>query len=243
VALGLLLAAVAAAGVGFFALVRPFEPVARRNVELQRHLADVAHDLKIPIASLHLALEQAIQGNRDPEVRFLLSAAMNHAVYLAALTANLRLASEMREGWNPGAPGAAVDLTDVVDRVATRAAFFARQRGVELDVAVPDKATRTRCDPLAAEQAVSNVVENAITHGERGGHVAVVLEIGDADFTLIVTDDGPGVPRAELPRLGESTFRSDETRQRESAGSGLGLAITIEVCRRCEKREREGDAS
>jgi signal transduction histidine kinase len=231
--LGALLAAVAAASVGFFVLVRPLERVESRRAELQRHLADVSHDLKTPISSLHLALEQALEESHEPALRPLLSSAMNDAVYLAALTANLRLASEMREGWSPAGQGATVDLTDVATRVVTRARFFAKQRGQTLEVAVPDDAARAGCDPLASEQALSNVIENAITHGEPGGHVAVVLETRGRSFTLTVADDGPGIRPSELPRLGERTFRSDAARQRDPRGSGLGLAITHEVCARC----------
>jgi signal transduction histidine kinase len=231
--LGALLAAVAALGVGFFVLVRPLERVESRHAALQRHLADVSHDLKTPISSLHLALEQALEDSKEPALRPLLASAMNDAVYLAALTSNLRLASEMRDGWSPAGPGASVDLTDVATRVVTRARFFAKQRGLTLEVAVPDNPTMAGCDALAAEQALSNVIENALTHGEAGGHVAVVLETSAASFTLTVADDGPGIAPAELPRLGERTFRSDAARQRDPRGSGLGVAITNEVCARC----------
>lgn len=103
--IGFLFTAAAAAGIGLFGLVRPIERIERRSLELQRHLADVAHDLRTPISSLHIAIEQAIDGNRDPEVGNLLSSAMGDAVYLAALTSNLRLASVMREGWDPSTSG------------------------------------------------------------------------------------------------------------------------------------------
>jgi signal transduction histidine kinase len=231
--IGVLFTVAAAAGIGLFALVRPIERIEQRHVELQRHLADVAHDLKTPISSLHIALEQAMDGNRDAEVGALLTSALDDTVYLAALTSNLRLASEMREGWDPSATGASVDLTEVVDRVVTRARFFAKRKGIALEAAVPDGSTRAGCDPVAAEQAVSNVVENAVTHGESGEHVAVLLERRGEGFSLTVVDDGLGVPDAELPRLGERTFRSDDARRRDPRGSGLGLAITTEVCARC----------
>ncbi len=230
---GVLFTIAAAAGIGLFALVRPIERIEKRHVELQRHLADVAHDLKTPISSLHLAIEQALDGNRDAEVKVLLSSALDDTVYLAALTSNLRLASEMREGWDPSAAGATVDLTEVVDRVVARTRFFAKRKGIALEAAVPDGPTRAGCDPVAAEQAISNVVENAVTHGESGEHVAVLLERRGEGFSLSVVDDGPGVPDAELPRLGERTFRSDDARRRDPRGSGLGLAITSEVCTRC----------
>jgi signal transduction histidine kinase len=205
----------------------------QRRLDLQRHLADVAHDLKTPIASMHIALEQAADANRDPEVAGLISGALLDVVYLGALTSNLRLASEMREGYDPGASGIAVDLTEMVERVVARARFFAKRKRIAVEAAVPDGATLARCDPVAAEQALSNVIDNAITHGDPGGHVAVLLDAQDGAFSLSVADDGPGVPPSELPRLGQRTFRSDEARQRDPRGSGLGLAITSEVCARC----------
>jgi signal transduction histidine kinase len=52
---------------------------------------------------------------------------------------------------------------------------MARRGGVELDTAVPDDPVLARCDPVAAEQAIGNVVDNAVAYGNRGGHVAVVL--------------------------------------------------------------------
>ncbi len=231
--IGVLFTAAAAAGIGLFALAKPVQRIEQRRLELQRHLADVAHDLKTPISSLHIALEQAIDENHDAGVGELLSSALDDTVYLAALTSNLRLASEMREGWDPSAQGATVDLTEIVDRVVTRAQFFAKRKGIALEVGVPDGATRAGCDAVAAEQAISNVVENAVTHGESGEHVAVLLERRADVFTLTVVDDGPGVRESVLPHLGERTFRSDDARQRDPRGSGLGLAITSEVCSRC----------
>jgi two-component system phosphate regulon sensor histidine kinase PhoR len=90
-----------------------------------------------------------------------------------------------------------------------------------------------RCHPTAAEQVVTNLVVNAIAYGDAGGHVAILLATRGTAFVLSVTDDGPGVPPTELPRLTERTFRSDEARQRDPSGGGLGLAITHEICQRC----------
>lgn len=207
--------------------------LAQRQADLQRHLDDVTHDLRTPIASLLLALEQAADAAGDPAQRELLHGALKDAVYLGALTANLRLASQLREGWSPVAPVAPVDLADTVERVAARARILARRSGISLDVAVPDGPVLAGCDRVAAEQAIGNVVDNAVAYGDRGGHVAVVLERETGRFSLRVEDDGPGVRDAELPRLGERTFRSDEARARDPRGSGLGLAITREVSDRC----------
>jgi two-component system sensor histidine kinase BaeS len=83
------------------------------------------------------------------------------------------------------------------------------------------------------EQAVGNVVHNAIRHNRAGGRVAVVLDEDGADgFRVRVADDGPGVPQAELDRLGERRFRTAEARQRHPEGLGLGLSIARDVADR-----------
>jgi signal transduction histidine kinase len=204
-----------------------------RQRALERYLADIAHDLKTPIASLHIALEQAAKLSHDIELSGLLKSSLKDVIYLDGLTTNLRLACQLRDGWNPAEGDPSVDLTDTVERVVARARYFAKNRGITLDAARPDRHVLARCHPTAAEQAITNMVENAIAYGDPGGHVAVVLESDEAGFTLMVVDDGPGVLPAELPRLGERTFRSDEARQRDPSGSGLGLAITSEICERC----------
>jgi signal transduction histidine kinase len=224
----ILMGAAIGTAIGFVLLWPSVRRLAQHRATLQRHLGDVAHDLKTPISSLQLGIEHVLAENRDPALREPLAQALGDVVYLGALIANLRLAAELREGWKP--QRGANDLAEVVERVMSRARLFAKHRDMEIESAVPDEPVMVECDPIAAEQALSNVVENAITHGERGEHVAVVLgRVGDT-FALTVVDDGPGVAPAALPRLCERTFRADEARQRDPRGSGLGLAITSAVC-------------
>lgn len=205
-----------------------------RQKALERYLSDVAHDLKTPIASLQIALEQAAHCSRDATLDEILKGSLKDVVYLSALTSNLRLACQLRDGWDPAAGDATVDLGEVVERVALRVRYFAKSRSIQLDVARPDAPVLARCHSTAAEQVITNLVENAVSYGDPGGHVAVLLESQTDRFNLTVVDDGPGVLPSELPRLGERTFRSDEARQREPNGSGLGLAISSEVCAHCD---------
>jgi signal transduction histidine kinase len=209
------------------------ERLEERQRALERYLGDIAHDLKTPIASLQMALEHAANITRDPELSELLKSSVKDVIYLGALTDNLRLACQLREGWDPAAGDPSVDLGATVDRVMERTRYYAKNRGIAIEAARPDVPVLVRCQATAAEQAITNLVENAIAYGDPGGHVAVVLEADRGEFVLGVADDGPGVLPAELPRLGERTFRSDEARQRDPGGSGLGLAITQEVCQRC----------
>jgi len=205
----------------------------QRNA-LERHLIHVAHDMRTPLAAVQVALEYVADSAPEPAMREVLTGALRDIVYLAALTHNLRLASQLRTGWDPTREVVDVDFADMVCRIGARAQMLARRRGMELAVSVPDETVTVRCNMLAVEQALTNVVDNAVAYGDAHGHVAVVLARSDAGdaFRLEIRDDGPGVPPEELPRLTERTFRSDQARQRNPRGSGLGLAITAEVCAR-----------
>lgn len=201
---------------------------------LERHLANIAHDLRTPLTSLQVALEYASEATHDASVGEILISALGDTVYLAALTTNLRLASKLRAGWDPAEKVGPTDLAELVTRIATRAQMLARRRHIALAVSVPDGPVHAICNAVAAEQAFSNIVDNAVAHGDTGGHIAVILAIGEDDrsFMLEVHDDGPGMAPRELPRFGERTFGTDEGRTRDSGGPGLGLRISAEVCDR-----------
>jgi signal transduction histidine kinase len=119
-----------------------------------------------------------------------------------------------------------------VDRVVARHRPIARASGVELNVAVPDPALVVPSDHTLLEQALSNLVDNAIRYNHAGGHVAVLLDRAGDGFVLSVTDDGPGVTDAELAQLTTRWFRGSEARTRRPDGHGLGLAIVAESVKR-----------
>ncbi|MCB9762755.1 MAG: HAMP domain-containing histidine kinase [Alphaproteobacteria bacterium] len=203
------------------------EALASRNEALRRHIADVSHDLRTPIASLQLALEQ-LRG-QQPEVPEALAQALADAVYLETLTDNLSLAVTLREGLERAGRGQA-ELGALVERVGGRLRLLAAAKGVALEVSRPDGPVAVDADPVMVERALGNLVHNAVRYGAPGGHVAVVLERVGAGFSLRVLDDGPGVPPEALPRLTDRAWRGGDARQRDATGQGLGLAITAEVC-------------
>jgi two-component system sensor histidine kinase CpxA len=90
-----------------------------------------------------------------------------------------------------------------------------------------------RTDPALLGRAIGNLIRNAAIHA--GPHPKVEIhaaETADA-VSITVSDDGPGVPAEELPRIFEPFYRVDRSRSRDTGGSGLGLAIVrsaIETC-------------
>lgn len=214
-------------------IVADAQKLTQRLRGLQEHLANIAHDLRTPLASLQAHIEEAMDAELLTEVGPPLGGALNDCVYLAGLTENLRLASQLDEGWNP-ARAEFLDLGNTVTRVAQRLAHYAQRRKISLNHAVPERSIQVACDPFACEQALSNVIENAIAHLPPQGQIGIVLDCAPENtFSLTIIDDGPGVTASDLERLTQRSFRADAARARDPRGSGLGLAITRTVCDCC----------
>lgn len=210
------------------------EALLSREQALERHLSDVAHDLRTPLTSLQLALEQAWGAGERGELEGSLTRCLEDVVYLSALTENLRLACSLQEGAHPQAGAPLTEAGGALEAVCRRLQPLARRKGIALDWARPDGEVFVKCSPLMLERALANLIHNAIQYGGDGGHVAALLESSDAGgFVLRVLDDGPGVPPEALPRLGTRTFRAAGAAGQEPRGSGLGLAIVASVCQGC----------
>ncbi|MCA9494082.1 MAG: HAMP domain-containing histidine kinase [Myxococcales bacterium] len=190
-----------------------------RHEALERYLAEIAHDLRTPIGSLLLALQEVRAEAGGPAV----DRALVDADYLGSLVENLHQAARLRHGLDVGEGTA--DLRDVLARLEVRFAALGGARGVQVAVALPDGPVIVRCTPVLAERALANLLHNAIAHGAR--HVAATLAVVGEGFRIDVLDDGPGV--AVPADLALRTFDDSADRPR---GAGLGLAITNEIARR-----------
>ena len=87
-------------------------------------------------------------------------------------------------------------------------------------------------DLTLLEQALGNVVQNAVRYNRAGGHVAVILDGDDDAWVLQIVDDGPGIAEGDRARVVEPSFRGSEARTRHPHGMGLGLHIASDVAKR-----------
>lgn len=206
------------------------DAVAKREEVLRAFVANTTHDVMTPLTVLqgHLsALRQRVAGK--PADAELVNAAIEEAHYLGSLVHNLGAAAKLDAG-RQQVQLSAVSLDELVQRVVERHWPVASPRGVEIEFAVPEKPVWIDADVTLLEQAVGNVVGNAVRYNRPGGHVAVILaDASPAEFSLRVVDDGPGVPDEQLARLTERAFRTDDARRRHPEGTGLGLDIVRRV--------------
>lgn len=211
--------------------------VERREEALRSFLANTTHDVMIPLTVLqgHLSSMRRRLEEGGPIAAADVAAASEEASYLGSLVHNLGAAAKLDagEGIVRRDP---VDLGALVERVVERHRPLAIPREVEIAFAVPpDAAVLVLGDITLLEQALGNIVANAVRYNNSGGHVAVSLESPRSSpgrFQLRVVDDGPGVSAEELPRLGERQFRGAAARAARQDGLGLGLHIARMVAER-----------
>lgn len=189
-------------------------------------VADASHELRTPLAILRAEVDLALARERPvAELRAALGSAREEIARLTGLADDLlTLARAEPEG--PGPPRAPIDAGELLATVAGRLAPRAASAGRALVVADGAAAGLTG-DRDRLEQALGNLVDNALRHGS-GTITLSAAALGDA-VELSVADEGTGPPVEFLPRAFERFSRADPGRSGD--GAGLGLAIVRAIAR------------
>ncbi|MFV2172216.1 sensor histidine kinase [Actinomadura sp. LOL_016] len=204
-----------------------------RAVTRQRgFVADAAHELRTPIASLRTQLEVAAVHPRLLNVTEL----TDDVVRLQHLAADLLLLARLDAGDRP-ASSEPVDLADLVRDELRRRPAGPRALAFEADVADAPWVPGSR---VRLARVLSNLLDNAERHAATG--IRVRLGVRDGATVLQVADDGAGVPPDDRERIFERFVRLDEARSRDDGGAGLGLAITHDLVRTHGGEITVGDA-
>jgi signal transduction histidine kinase len=176
-------------------------------------LAAIAHDLRTPITTLRLRAEFV----EDEETRAALLST------LAEMQAMTEATLAFARGDAESEPSRPADLAALVESVIEDAAESGRDAAFE-----PSPALTIVCRPLALKRAVGNLVDNATFHGKRA-HAR--LERRGDEALILIDDDGPGIPEADLERVFEPFVRLEASRSRATGGTGLGLSIARSILR------------
>src|SRR5207248_6749356 len=191
----------------------------------RRFVADASHELRTPLALLRTELDLALRRPRSrEELESALRSAAEETQRLSRLADDLLLIARADQGSLP-VRLEVVAASDLLADAATRFAGRADQLGRKLRLA--HTAIDVEADPLRVGQALANLVDNALTHGE--GTVELAAEERNGFVELHVRDEGSGLPDDFRSRAFDRFSRADEARSR--GGSGLGLSIVELVAR------------
>ena len=190
-----------------------------------RLLADLAHEVRTPLATLEAYID-ALEDGVVPCEPAAYTTMRSQVSRLRRLATDLREAAAANEH-ALNLSFAAVDPSEAAAGAMAAALPRYAAKGVSLDMPPAPSGLVVRADAERLQQVLANLLDNALRHTPAGGHVSVIVSHdagGTTDIT--VTDDGEGIPRAHIAQVFERFHRVDPSRAtNDGSGSGLGLTI------------------
>ncbi|MFZ7087524.1 sensor histidine kinase [Curtobacterium sp. RRHDQ10] len=201
----------------------------RRIDEVRRDfVANISHELKTPIGAIGLLAETLVAAADDPDhVKRFAGQLITESERLGALTKDIIELSRL-QSVDTLETSEEIGIDGIVEAACDTNAVVAASRGIRI---VREKKSRLRVmgDPGLLQIAVSNLIANAVKYSPDGTRVGVGVRSAKGFVEISVTDQGVGIPEADLDRVFERFYRVDPARSRATGGTGLGLAIVKHV--------------
>ncbi len=204
-----------------------------RHLETVRRdfVANVSHELKTPITSIQGFVETLLDGalHNPADAERFLRIVSRQAERLNKIFEDLLMLAKVEQEEERGV----VDLRsgkiiDIIDAAVQNIEYRAVEKGVSLKTMCSAELMAQVNDRLL-EQAITNLVENAIKYSDSGDLVEVEGVREGNEVVIKVRDNGCGVSEGQLPRLWERFYRADQARSRKRGGTGLGLSIVKHI--------------
>ena len=213
----------------YFLADRTLRPIRQAHERQRRFVADASHEMRNPLAAIRSTAESALGGPADPaDQRAALGAILGASG--AADRPDRRPAPARPERAGPAR--AATAAAGPVDRGRRgRRGGSRRERSAEAIVVSLAADLEVEADDDEIRRIVSNLVDNALRHGQGDGPVRVRTSVVDGQAVVEVADHGPGIAAADLERIFEPFYRV-RADAAASSGSGLGLAIAADLAAR-----------
>lgn len=217
--------------IGALAMLNDITEVRRLERVRQEFVANVSHELKTPITSIKGFLETLLAGAlAEPETAHkFVSIAHNQSERLNSIIEDLLTLSKIEQEEYSNRPA---QHSHPVHTVINAAIMTCLPRANEKSILVeymraPD--IHARMNPVLIEQALVNLIDNAVKYSDNGTRIRVKTFETDQETVISVQDEGPGIDAKHVPQIFERFFRIDPARSRKIGGTGLGLAIVKHI--------------
>lgn len=221
-------------GVGIWKTWAAMETQRKLNRQQSDFISSVSHELRAPVAGIRLlserlAVEKDENAKRDEYVHLI----EREAGRLGTLVANVLDVTRIGQGrksyhFEPADIAALV--RDTVDGMRP----LAEEQGLVMNVEIVSPEHDPEIDAVAIQQALGNLIDNAIKFSPEGGKIEVNLKPRNAEdqargFLISVTDEGPGIPLDEQEKIFERFYRVGSELRRETPGAGIGLSLVRHI--------------
>jgi two-component system phosphate regulon sensor histidine kinase PhoR len=190
-------------------------------------VANVTHEIRTPLTAIIGFTETLQQGAfENPETtRKFLRTIRENAERLNRLVDDLLTLSGLELG-EAKLHLEGLRIEESIDRVLAIVEERVSEKGLKIRKEIPGELPLIAADRDRLVQILLNILDNAVKFTPAAGSIAITASPGEEGFlTVRIADTGMGIPKGEIPRLGERFYRADKTRSREMGGTGLGLSI------------------
>ncbi len=211
-------------------------------------VSNASHELKTPLATMKIMVESLIyQPEMDKDLRTeFLTDIDNEIDRLSNIVSDLLTLVKM-DSKDVKLQRENLSLAELCRETEHRLKPIAAKKGQKIILNLSDPC-ELYADRSKLTQVIYNLVENAVKYTQAGGTVKVILTRAGHEAHLVVQDNGPGIPKDNLPHIFDRFYRVDKARSRETGGTGLGLSIVRQLVMlhggsiRCESTEGKGSS-
>ena len=206
-----------------------FDRLQHAFLRQKRLLADASHELKTPLTMMRLALDEirSAHSENPPGLQAESLVRLTEQVLrMDRLVKNLLDLSSLEiEGTTTENP---IDVVKMLESLIGDYRFLADTRNIQIQTRLPEKLI-VRGNVEKLNRAFSNILDNAIKYNVDDGRIEILGDESGLDLTITVTNTGPGVAEAEIPKVFDQFYRVEESRSLRYGGSGLGLSIVKRI--------------
>jgi two-component system phosphate regulon sensor histidine kinase PhoR len=217
--------------IGLLVVAHDMTQVRRLERVRSEFITNVSHELRTPLASIKASAETLQDGalaDAENAQRFVETIVKQSDQMMALIDDIFSLARVEKGSAARSVERQPCRIAEILESAAGACRHFAEQKGIRVTITCHEGVT-ANVNPLLIQQAVVNLVDNALKYSDSGSEVRLAADSSPDGLTIKVSDDGCGIDPIHLPRIFERFYRVDKARSRDLGGTGLGLAIVKHI--------------